>query len=290
MTLAYILIACLAGSTLSALLAALLAWRIQPRLIPVFVSYAVGALLGVVFLDLLPHIFEASPNHHVPAAWILGGILLFFVLEKFVLWRHSHDHTDGAECDSAGGLVVSKPAPIAPSGHAHGPSNAAAQDHSKHDGHSHHHHASESTAWMVIIGDGFHNFTDGLAIAAAFVTDYRLGVVTAIAIIAHEIPHELGDFLVLVHSGFSKMRALFWNLASSLATMLGAVLGYFALRGLEAYAAIFLCLAASSMIYVAIADLMPGLHKRTTARESLAQIALISLGVGTIGLISTLVH
>lgn len=270
MTLTYILIACLMGSTLSALLAALLAWRIQPRLIPIFVSYAVGALLGVVFLDLLPHIFESSTDHHVSAAWILGGILLFFVLEKFVLWRHSHDHTDGAECASAGGLT---PAPTPAPAHGHT-----------------HTQAHESTAWMVIIGDGFHNFTDGLAIAAAFVTDYRLGVVTAIAIIAHEVPHELGDFLVLVHSGFSKMRALFWNLISSLATMLGAVLGYFALRGLADYAAIFLCLAASSMIYVAIADLMPGLQQRTTARESVAQIVLIALGVATIGLVSQLVH
>ena len=143
---------------------------------------------------------------------------------------------------------------------------------------------------MIIIGDGFHNFTDGLAIAAAFVTDYRLGVVTAIAIIAHELPHELGDFLVLIHSGFSKMRALFWNLISSLATMVGAVLGYFALRGLETYAEVFLCLAASSMIYVAIADLMPGLQKRSTARESLTQILLIGLGVSTISLVSVLVH
>lgn len=268
MTLAYILIACLFGSTLSALLAALLAWRIQPRLIPVFVSYAVGALLGVVFLDLLPHIFESTGNYHVSAAWILGGILLFFVLEKFVLWRHSHDHT--------GGEAVVMPA-----------------EHVSHHGHIHaheHKRSNESTAWMVIIGDGFHNFTDGLAIAAAFVTDYRLGVVTAIAIIAHELPHELGDFLVLVHSGFSKMRALFWNLISSLATMVGAVMGYFALRGLEAYAEIFLCFAASSMIYVAIADLMPGLQKRTTAKESLTQIVLIALGVGTIAFVSGLVH
>lgn len=282
MTLAYILIACLLGSTLSALLAALLAWRIQPRLIPVFVSYAVGALLGVVFLDLLPHIFESSANHHASAAWILGGILLFFILEKFVLWRHSHDHTGGKPAALTTTQTVLHPAINQPmQGHAHVNAHIHAHTHDR---------ASESTAWMVIIGDGFHNFTDGLAIAAAFVTDYRLGVVTAIAIIAHELPHELGDFLVLIHSGFSKMRALFWNLISSLATMVGAVLGYFALRGLETYAEVLLCLAASSMIYVAIADLMPGLQKRTTARESLAQIVLIGLGVGTISFVSVLVH
>ncbi|HEX9390878.1 MAG TPA: ZIP family metal transporter [Usitatibacteraceae bacterium] len=266
MTLVHILIACLLGSTLSALLAAMLAWRIRAGLIPVFVSYAVGALLGVVFLDLLPHIFEQGARAQASAAWLLAGILLFFILEKFVLWRHGHEHTGNDEDET-------------PPLHAH---------------HHDHHHATgrgrTASAWMVIIGDAFHNFTDGLAIAAAFVTDFRLGVATAIAIIAHELPHELGDFLVLIHSGFSKMRALAWNLVSSLATLLGALLAYAALRGLEDYALIFLCLAASSMIYVAIADLMPGLQKRAAVGESLLQIGLMALGIVTIVLVNWLVH
>ena len=184
MTLIYILIACLAGSTLSALLASLLAWRLQPRLIPMFVSYAVGALLGVVFLDLLPHIFESGTKSHEAAAWILAGIMAFFVLEKLVLWRHNHDHAGQAEA----AIVHSHAHPHT---HAHSPASASGR---------------ETSAWMIIIGDGFHNFTDGLAIAAAFLADFRLGVVTSVAIIAHELPQELGDFLVLIHSGFSRRR------------------------------------------------------------------------------------
>lgn len=248
----------------------MLAWRLRPGLIPVFVSYAVGALLGVVFLDLLPHIFEQSARSQASAAWLLGGVFLFFMLEKFVLWRHGHEHASGeAEVERELHPQQANPA------HYHG--NVGAGGHA-------------ASAWMVIIGDAFHNFTDGLAIAAAFITDFRLGVATSIAIIAHELPHELGDFLVLVHSGFSKIRALMWNLLSSLATLLGALLAWFALRGLEDYALIFLCLAAASMIYVAIADLMPGLQKRAAIGESAMQIGLIAAGIGTIVLVNYLVR
>jgi len=258
MVLAYILAACLTGSLLSVSLAALLAWRIQPRLIPIFVSYAVGALLGVVFLDLLPHIFRNGTSPQSSAAWILAGILAFFLLEKLVLWRHSHDHAD---IDS----------------HSHAPPADHAVD-----------SASPATAWMVVIGDAFHNFTDGLAIAVAFLADPRLGVVTAVAIIAHEIPQELGNFLVLVHAGFSRARALMWNLISSLATLVGAGFAYLALSRLNGFADLFLCLAAASMIYVAIADLIPGLHRRSRLSDSLQQILLIGAGVGSIWLVNRL--
>jgi zinc and cadmium transporter len=275
MTLIYILIACLAGSTLSALLAALLAWRVQPRLIPMFVSYAVGALLGVVFLDLLPHIFESGTKSHEAAAWILAGIMAFFVLEKLVLWRHNHDHAGQAEAAIAHAQSLPHP-------HAHSHSHAGTHSHGSLSG-------RETSAWMIIIGGGFHNFTDGLAIAAAFLADYRLGVVTAVAIIAHELPQELGDFLVLIHSGFSRRKALLWNLISSFATLVGAVLAYFALRSFEAYSNIFLCFAASSMIYVAIADLIPGLHKRSSLADTLQQIALIAIGIASIWVVQTFV-
>ena len=268
MILTYIIAAAILGGLLSVSMAALLAWRLQPKLIPVFVSFAVGALLGVVFLDLIPHIFESSKSSEASAGWILAGILGFFVMEKLVLWRHSHDH--GAALD------LSTP----PEQHHAG---SAGHGHERQDSHGHHHDKNEqgghASAWMVIIGDGFHNFTDGLAIAAAFVADVRLGILTSIAIIAHELPQELGNFLVLVHSGFSKRRALVWNLISSLATLVGAVLAFFLLQALESYSYIFLCLAASSMIYVAIADLIPGLHRRTSLRDSIAQFSLIGLGV-----------
>lgn len=267
MTLAYIIIAALIGGLVSVALAALVAWRVQPRLIPLFVSYAVGALLGAAFLDLLPHIFEATTQYHVVTAWILAGILGFFVLEKMVLWRHSHDH--GAEFAAL--------ADDESHTHSHAHSHAHTNAHDK--------KGPRSSAWMIIIGDGFHNFTDGLAIAAAFVADIRLGIVTSIAIIAHELPQELGDFLVLIHSGMTKRQALFWNMVSSSAMLLGAVLAYFLLQALESYAYIFLCLAASSMIYVAIADLIPGLHRRTSLKDSIAQFALIGLGIGSIMLV-----
>ncbi len=275
MTLTYIIVACLAGSTISALLAALVAWRIQPRLIPLFVSYAVGALLGVVFLDLLPHIFEQTTRYHAAAGWLLAGILAFFVLEKMVLWRHNHDHAGAAEAAIA-----------ASQAHEHGHKHAHA-DH----GHLHAHSQAVSetgrttSAWMIIIGDGFHNFTDGLAIATAFMADVRIGIVTSIAIIAHELPQELGDFLVLIHSGFSRRKALFWNVMSGFATLGGAMLGYVMLVSLSEYSIMFLCFAASSMIYVAIADLIPGLHKRSTLADTVQQISLIGAGVGSIWMI-----
>jgi zinc and cadmium transporter len=269
MILTYIIIAAIVGGLISVALAALIAWRVQPKLIPLFVSYAVGALLGVVFLDLLPHIFETTTQYHAVAGWILAGILGFFALEKMVLWRHSHDH--GAEFAA----LADKPqAEHSPHLHVH---------------HSHDEKGNRSSAWMIIIGDGFHNFTDGLAIAAAFVADVRLGILTSIAIIAHELPQELGDFLVLIHSGFTKREALFWNMVSSFATLVGAVLAYFILQSMESYAYIFLCLAASSMIYVAIADLIPGLHRRTSLKDSIAQFALIGLGVGSILLVHVLI-
>jgi zinc and cadmium transporter len=135
---------------------------------------------------------------------------------------------------------------------------------------------------MIIIGDGFHNFTDGFAIAAAFMADVKLGVVTAVAIIAHELPQELGDFLVLIHSGFSRRKALFWNVMSSFATLAGALLAYVMLVSLAEYTIMFLCFAASSMIYVAIADLIPGLHKRSSLSDTVNQISLVGLGVSSI--------
>jgi zinc and cadmium transporter len=265
MTLAYIILASLAGGVVSAVLAAAVAWRVQPKLIPLFVSYAVGALLGVVFLDLLPHLFGKSGNFHTTAAWILAGILAFFVLEKMVLWRHDHNHGEAAAHAAA-----------ALDAHAH----AHVHDHDS---------GRPASAWTVIVGDGFHNFTDGFAIAAAFMADTRLGVITAVAIVAHELPQELGNFLVLLNSGFSKARALFWNVMSSLATVAGALLAYFSLSAFAGLSMIFLCVAASSMIYVAIADLIPGLHRKSSLAESLKQIALIGLGVASIVAVKELI-
>ena len=251
-TLLWILAACLAGSVLSVVLAALVAFRVKATFVPTLVSYAVGALLGAVFLDLLPHIFERSSNPSTSAATILAGILVFFILEKLLLWRHSHGEEEG------GG-----------NGHGHG------------QGHGHGFDQGRS-GWMIVIGDAFHNFTDGIIITAAFLADVQVGIVTALAIIAHEIPQEIGDFLILLHSGFSKRKALALNLLSSLATFAGALLGYAALSQLEQWVPALLAIACASMLYIAVADLIPGLHRRAELSQTVTQVTFIAIGIATI--------
>jgi zinc and cadmium transporter len=253
-----ILLACLCGGVLSVLLAAMVAWHARPTWIPALVSFAVGTLLGAAFLEVIPHLFEESKNHQQSALYILGGILLFFILEKMVIWRHSHDHD-----------------------HSH--------IHAHDSGHNHHHAVASNdrsrSGLLIIIGDTFHNFTDGIVIAAAFIADPRLGWVTALAIIAHEIPQEIGDFIILLHSGYSKKKALLLNVVSSLATFVGAMLAYFALSEVQNLVPVCLGLAAASMLYIAVADLIPALHKRSTLKESVLQILLIGSGLATIVLV-----
>lgn len=246
--LAWILAACLAGGLVSVLLAALVAFRVQARLVPMLVSYAVGALLGAVFLDIVPHLFEGNPDPAGTAGLILAGILGFFVLEKLLLWRHHHGE----------------------GGHAHDvPGHAEGAD-------------AGRSGWMIVVGDSFHNFTDGVIIAGAFLADVKLGVVTAAAIVAHEVPQEVGDFLVLLNSGFSRAKALALNALSSLAAVAGALLGYFALSSAQAWVPRILAIAAAGMLYVAVADLIPGLHRRTRLAETAVQVAFIALGVLTL--------
>jgi zinc and cadmium transporter len=249
--LAWIVAACLAGTFVSLALAAIVAFRVKAQWISTLVSYAVGALLGAAFLDLLPHIFKESRHPERVAAFVLAGILVFFMLEKLLLWRHHHHHSDEEQ--------------------------AEAEEQMRHDGHDH-----GRSGWMIVFGDAFHNFTDGVIIAGAFIADVKLGVVTSLAIIAHEIPQEIGDFLVLLHSGFGRRKALFWNAISGLAAVAGGVLAYFALSAVTGWLPEILALAAASMIYVAVADLIPGLHRKTGLRESLTQIVFIALGVASI--------
>jgi zinc and cadmium transporter len=251
MTLAWTVGACLAGTLLSLAIAAFVASRVQARWIPTLVSFAVGALLGVAFLDLLPHLFEETKNPGRTASFILGGLLAFFVLEKLLLWRHHHHH--GAEGEAAVGPV--------------------------------HDHDDRRVGWMIVLGTGFHNVTDGVIIAGAFLAEVKLGIVTSLAIIAHEIPQEIGDFLVLLHSGFGRTKALVLNALSGLASVLGAVVAYFALSAVSGWIPEILAIAAASMIYIAVADLIPGLHRRTALGESLLQVLFIGLGIGCIWII-----
>jgi zinc and cadmium transporter len=188
------------------------------------------------------------------AATILFGILLFFVLEKLVLWRHCHLE----RCEAH-----DPPEPV----HDHGRSGM-----------------------MIMIGDTFHNFVDGVLIAAAFLANIELGIVTALAIIAHEVPQEVGDFLILLHSGYSRGQALALNVLSSAAMIAGGVLAYFTLQTMEQWIPPLLGLAAASMLYVSVADLIPGLHRRPEIHATVQQVVLIALGVATIWFVGELAH
>jgi len=251
----WIIAASLAGGALSVLCAAVFALNDHTqRYLGGMVSYAIGALLGAVFLDILPEAIKLTPNVPALSGTVLFGILLFFILEKLVLWRHCHHE----QCE-AHELLESE-----------------------------HNHDHGRSGMMIMVGDTFHNFVDGVIIAAAFLTDMHLGIVTALAIIAHEIPQEVGDFAILLHSGYSRAKAFQLNMVSSFASVAGGVLGYFILQTMQSWIPSLLALAAASMIYVAVADLIPGLHKRAQLRDTVQQVGLIVLGVATVGLLMVL--
>ena len=244
--LGWIVLASIVGGAIS-VAAAALALLVRAAWIPTLVSFAIGALLGAAFLEVIPHAFERG-TPHAAATSILAGILGFFLLEKLLIWRHSHEE-DGA-----------------PHAHPHAPA-----------------HGRSGT--MVVVGDTIHNFFDGVLIAAAFLQSTQLGIITALAIVAHEIPQEVGDFLVLLHSGYSRAKALWLNLLSSSATLAGGVLGYFALPVFLGLEQVLLGIVAASMIYVAVADLIPGLHRRPELGATLAQTLLIAAGIAAIALV-----
>jgi len=243
MTLVWIVLACLAGGVLS-VCAAAFALVLRGAWVGTLVSFAIGTLLGAAFLEILPHAFGEGDARSVATA-ILGGILGFFLLEKLLLWRHSHDHGE-------------EPA---------------------------HHHEHSRAGALIVVGDTIHNFVDGVLIAAAFLQSPQLGLVTAVAIVAHEIPQEVGDFLVLLSSGYTRTRAFVLNVVSSLGSVVGGLLGYFALEGYRDWEPTLLGIVAASMIYVAVADLIPGLHKRPRLGDTEQQTVLIGLGVGLIALV-----
>jgi zinc and cadmium transporter len=245
-TLAWIVAASFAGGAISVLAASLFAFNARAGWVPMLISFAIGALLGAAFLDVLPEAIVASGDASTTTSIVLAGILGFFVLEKLVLWRHCHIES----CE------------------AHEP-HFGEHDHGR-------------SGMMILVGDTFHNFVDGVLIAAAFIEDPRLGMVTALAIVAHEIPQEVGDFLILLHSGYSKARALLFNLLSSLATLLGGLLAWSALSAVQTAVPALLALAAANMIYVAVADLIPGLHKRPELGATVQQVLLIGAGIGAI--------
>lgn len=244
--LAWIIATTLAGGILSVIAAAALALRAGPAQLPMLISYAIGALLGAAFLEILPHAIELSTSVKSVTATVLFGILLFFVLEKLVLWRHSHEEP--------------------------GETHLPAHDHGR-------------IATMVIVGDTFHNCVDGIIIAGSFVVSLELGIITSLAIVAHEVPQEVSDFLILLHSGYSKRQALAFNMLASAAMVVGGVFAYYALQTMHNAIAPLLSIAAASMIYVSVADLIPGLHRRRDFAATMQQALLIVAGIGTVWIV-----
>ena len=258
MTLAYIVFATFAGGILSVLIAALLTVQLLGRVVKSLVSLSAGVLLGTALLNVLPEAFQSKAGAQGLFTTLLLGLLFFFLLEKAELYRHDHHH----EGD---------------------------------DPHHHHHHGFDAEqagkgGWSVLVGDAIHNFCDGVIIAAAFLTDTRLGIVTSLAIIAHEVPQEVGDYIVLLNAGFSRSRALFYNALSGLAAVAGGVLGYYVVGPWQGLFPYLLVVAASSFIYVAVADLLPQLQRRLPWRDTLAQVAWIAAGLGLVLLAMRLVH
>lgn len=252
--LAWIVAATLLGGILSVIGAAAFALRARPAQVPMLISYAIGTLLGAAFLEILPHALELSPSPERVTGTVLIGILLFFVLEKLMLWRHSH-----AEDPEAHAAM-----------HADG--------------------GQRRVAMMVIVGDTFHNCVDGVITAGAFLVSVELGIVTAVAIIAHEVPQEIGDFLVLLHSGYSKRQAFAYNVLAGLAMLIGGVLAYYSLQTMHEWIPPLLGIAAASMIYVSVADLIPGLHSKRDLAATLQQSLLILAGIATVGVVSAIAH
>jgi zinc and cadmium transporter len=216
--------------------------RTQKALVPNLVGYAVGTLLAAAFLGLLPRALEQAPPASVMAS-ALFGMVLFFVLEKLVLWRHCHLE----ECET-----------------------------------------HTAVAPLILVGDAFHNFVDGIVIAAAFLSSIPLGIATAIAVTVHEVPQEVGDFAILLHSGYPRRRALVWNTLSSLATLPGAILAYYSLTAASGAVPFVLAVSAASFIYIAAADLIPGLHRQEREASGAWQVLLMLAGIGTILLVRML--
>ncbi len=283
--LTWIILTSLIGGALSVAGAALVALNARISGVPMLISYAIGAMLGAVFLEILPHAMEVASSAKQMTATVLFGILLFFTLEKLVIWRHCHgDHCEvhaihtEEDCPDIQPNVQKTDAPATKYRAAPRASNSIIKTVHTHD------HDHGRSGMMVMIGDTFHNFVDGILIASAFMVDVKVGIVTAVAIIAHEIPQEVGDFLILLHSGYSKKQAFAFNLVSSFATVIGGTIAYFALQHVQGWIPTILGLAASSMLYVAVADLIPSLHKRTELRATLSQLSLIACGVASIWL------
>lgn len=268
MTLLAILVGTLVAGIGSVWMAAWLSFGILSRYTQHMLSLAAGALMATSFLHLLPEAFESEAGAHELFLTLLVGLLFFFLLDKAELWHHGHEHGHGH-------------------GHAHGHNHG----HAPNEGHDHAHsaHSNEESPrgqWAVLAGDSVHCFGDGILIASAFIADMRLGVIAALAVLAHEIPHHMGDLAVLRQGSSSRQAAILKVSMAGAITALGGAVGYVLVDALHDWLPYFLVVASSSFVYVALADLIPQLQKRLTARETAAQILWLSVGIGMVVLVS----
>ena len=263
MTLIAILMGTLAAGIGSVWLAALLSFGVLARYTQHMLSLAAGALLATAFMHLLPEAFESQAGANDLFTALLGGLVFFFLLDKAELWHHGHEH--GGE-----------------HGHGHG--------HSRDHDHDHAGEPVKSGSWAVLAGDSVHAFGDGILIASAFMADLRLGVVASLAVLVHEVPHHMGDLVVLRGVSSNRRTALIKVSLAGSVTALGGLVGFALVDQLYGYLPFFLVIASSSFIYVALADLIPQLQKRATPRETAAQIAWLLIGIGLVILISGLAH
>ncbi|MES2242394.1 MAG: ZIP family metal transporter [Pseudomonadota bacterium] len=265
MTLIAILTGTLAAGIGSVWLAALLSFGVLARYTNHMLSLAAGALLATAFMHLLPEAFESQAGAQELFATLLVGLVFFFLLDKAELYHHGHEHHDPQGEGDAG------------------------HPHHHHHGHDHGQPA-RSGSWAVLTGDSVHAFGDGILIASAFVADMRLGVITALAVLAHEVPHHMGDLVVLRHTSGNRSMALIKVSLAGAVTALGGLVGYALVDMLHDWLPYFLVVASSSFVYVALADLIPQLQKRLTARETLAQIAWLGVGIALVMGVSGLAH
>ncbi len=273
MTLIAILIGTLAAGIGSVWLAAVLSFGVLARYTQHMLSLAAGALLATAFMYLLPEAFESRVSPQALFATLLAGLVFFFLLDKAELWHHGHEHHAGPD--------------TADSEH---------HDHAHHTQHMDGHHdrdtssAKKSGGWAVLAGDSVHAFGDGILIASAFMADLRLGVVAALAVLVHEVPHHMGDLVVMRHSSNNRRAALIKVSMAGAVTALGGMIGYALVDQLLGYLPFFLIVASSSFIYVALADLIPQLQKRVSLAQTAAQIAWLLIGIGLVTFISAVAH
>jgi zinc and cadmium transporter len=244
-------------------------------------SFAAGALLSTALLQLLPEALAAGISADALFAFLLAGVVFFFILDKAELYHHGHEHGEhGLDLDTLADPAV---------GHGQA-SSAHAHSHAHAHAHTHAHGTTGSGGWAVLVGDSVHAFGDGILIASAFMADWRLGMLASLAVLAHEVPHHMGDLVVLRHAAGNARSALVKVSLAGTVTALGGVAGYFLLAQFGAYLPYFLVIAASSFIYVALADLIPQLQRQASLRDSVGQLTWLILGIGLVFLVGALAH